>query len=210
MVTIGAYRIDATEVTNAQYAAFLATTPCLADQPPECSWNGSFTPPNGWPAFGRDDYPVAFVNWCDAHAYCKWAGKHLCGEIGGGPTPFSDYANPTKDQWYNACSVSATLRYPYGATYDAAVCNGLDMGLDDAVPVASLRACVGGYAGLYDMSGNVWEWEDSCGASLGESDTCHTRGGSFWTTGNIMRCNFASDRTRSNVARNIGFRCCAD
>jgi sulfatase modifying factor 1 len=78
------------------------------------------------------------------------------------------------------------------------------------VAVGSEAACVGGYSGLYEMSGNVWEWENSCSGATGEGDTCHSRGGSFWSTGTVMRCNFASDRQRSNVARNIGFRCCDD
>jgi sulfatase modifying factor 1 len=215
MLTVGSYKIDTTEVTNGAYAQFLASNPCVGDQPAECAFNGSFTPPNAWPAFGKDDFPVAYVNWCDAYAYCKWAGKHLCGEIGGGELAFGNYANPTKDEWFAACSGGQNLKYPYGASYDAAVCNGLDTWGGDPIvaksmPAGSESACVGGYPGLYDMSGNLWEWENSCSGKVGETDTCHARGGSFWSTGNVMRCNFSSDRNRSNVARNIGFRCCAD
>src|SRR5262249_39830790 len=76
----GRFCIDATEVTNAQYAAFLATNPQTSLQPARCtSWNGTYAGAYVGPLTGRDDYPVVGVTWCDAFAYCKWAGKRLCG-----------------------------------------------------------------------------------------------------------------------------------
>jgi formylglycine-generating enzyme required for sulfatase activity len=54
-----------------------------------------------------------------------------------------------------ACGGAAQTAYPYGNNYDAAKCSAI------ATSVATNLQCVGGYAGLYDMSGNVVEWEDS-------------------------------------------------
>ena len=71
----------------------------------------------------KDTFPVISVNWCDAYAYCKWAGKALCGKIGGGPNLPADANYAPADAWYNACSEGGTRAYPYGATYDAAACN---------------------------------------------------------------------------------------
>lgn len=206
-----AYSIDATEVTNASYSAFLAADPATANQPPECRWNGTFVPSNDWPAFGNEAYPVVWVDWCDARAYCAWAGKRLCGSVAGGPTPFGETNDPQQSQWYDACSLNASRMYPYGNDYDADACNGEDYGAGAALAAGSLETCQGGQAGLYDMSGNVWEWEDSCSEAVGETDKCHARGGSFFTKASIMRCSFATTTyNRTQVGKNIGFRCCRD
>lgn len=202
------YRIDATEVTNAAYAEFLAAEPSKDIQLAECAFNGSFVPTNDWPAPDRAEQPVAWVDWCDAYAYCAWAEKRLCGAIDGGPTPYASYKDAAESQWYNACSAGGTLVYPYGATYDADACNG-DDGIGDPWITGSAVSCQGGQEGLFDMSGNVWEWEDSCSASEGEGDLCRARGGSFWSTSTLLRCETATNTyTRSQVHRSLGFRCC--
>jgi sulfatase modifying factor 1 len=66
--------IDATEVTNAQYRAFLAAKGSdLGGQPETCTWNTSYLP-GVWPVPPTlDGFPVVTVDWCDAHAYCAWA-----------------------------------------------------------------------------------------------------------------------------------------
>lgn len=76
----GAYCMDATEVTNADYAAFLAANPPTSGQVAWCAWNTSYLPPFGWPATGKENHPVVRVDWCDARAYCKWAGKRALRE----------------------------------------------------------------------------------------------------------------------------------
>lgn len=207
------YRIDATEVTNRDYAAFLAGNPSMTGQPAACSWNGSFVPPNSWPATGLDDFPVVWVDWCDAYAYCKWARKRLCGQIGGGELPYQSNRDPNASQWYRACSNNGTMSYPYGNTYDPARCNGKDRVATEAtaLPVGSQLACEGGTAGLFDMSGNVWEWEDSCASAVGATDSCRLRGGSFWSETSLMDCPTATESyTRASINKNIGFRCCGE
>src|SRR6185437_5545544 len=109
------------------------------------------------PTKGSD--PVVCVDWCDAQAYCAWAGKRLCGAIGGGPA--TTYGDPNESQWYNACSNGGTTSFPYGNDYVAGDCNG---GATVAA-VGTTPGCQGltsPYFGIFDMSGNVKEWEDHC------------------------------------------------
>ncbi len=204
----GAYCMDATEVTNAQYKAFLDTTPATSGQDAWCSWNTTYTPSTGWPAAGIESYPVAYVDWCDAYAYCSWAGKRLCGKIGGGANGYADFADATKSEWFNACSAGGAKTYPYGNTYDGAKCNGIDYGASAPIAVATAPGCEGGYPGLHDMSGNVMEWEDSC-AGTGATDWCRLRGGGTNGGATGITCNLDQPFFRNYVASNIGFRCCS-
>ncbi len=87
-IDVGQFWIDQYEVTNAQYAAFLAAT--------------GGTPPASWvegaaPA-GQNDFPVEGVTWDQAAAYCQWAGKRL----------------PTEAEWEVAARGSKGLLYPWG------------------------------------------------------------------------------------------------
>jgi formylglycine-generating enzyme required for sulfatase activity len=191
----------------------LDTTPSVASLPSECSWKTDFTPGCHWPVGEKADHPVTCVDWCDAHAYCQGAGKRLCGKIGGGPNPFDAFADATMSQWYHACTSSGVHEYPYGDNYDPAACNGQDSLKKDMTPVGSLAECatVGpGFEGVYDLCGNVWEWEDACGGSVGSEDSCNQRGGSFASVSTSMRCRAASAAVRSDRSEGVGFRCCRD
>ena len=178
---VGGYCIDSTEVTNRQYAVFLANQQARVDnQPTACAWNTSYVPIQDWPvAAGRDNQPVGWVDWCDAYAFCRWAGKRMCGKIGGGANAFSDYDKPNLSQWYRACSKAGALRYPYGQDLDTKACNIAAANIDHPVNVKELPGCHGGYDGIYDMVGNVEEWEDACTGNTGAMDTCRSRGLSY-------------------------------
>ena len=78
---------------------------------------------------------------------------------GGGANPVSEQANPLSGEWMNACTTGDAVarKYPYGATYDITKCNGGTSGLVD---VGSKSACEGGVTGVFDMSGNAYEWEN--------------------------------------------------
>jgi formylglycine-generating enzyme required for sulfatase activity len=216
MVAASGFCIDATEVTEAQYQLFLNAGAASANPGPECAWNGSYSPSVACAFGARPNSPVRGVDWCDAAAFCAWAGKRLCGKIGGGPAPPASRATESVSQWYAACSAGGTRPFPYGATYDGAKCVGDDYDAGARpLDVGAAAGCVGGLPGLVDMSGNVSEWEDSCLPSTdgdAGADRCLLRGGDYasTTTDGNMQCGVALEIARSSALCYWGFRCCAD
>jgi hypothetical protein len=210
----GAYCIDKTEVTYAQYELFWTNNPTPSGQIAACQWNMNYTPDANWPNSNKQ-HPVTNVDWCDAYAYCTYAGKHLCGKIGGGANLYTDYVDTTKSEWFNACSALGTNNYPYSDTYDPNACNGLDYTGSGTVAVQNTAQqplttppCQGGIPDLWQMSGNVREWEDSCDNATGPNDACRTRGGSYLSIASELLCNAPASETRDSSAVDIGFRCC--
>ena len=207
------YCIDSTEVTRGQYQEWLDTDPAIDGQSDTCDWNVSYGPDPGClkldPAENWEDWdhPAVCVDWCDAHAYCNAMGKRLCGRIRGGSVPWDEYRDIEVSQWHNACvSGPAQLVYPYGLAYKWERCNGLDYGVFASLPVGSLETCqstVPEYGGVYDLSGNVWEWVDSCGGG-----SCRIRGGSF-ARSNALSCHFDKSLYPYDVDSHVGFRCCS-
>lgn len=119
-------------------------------------------------------------------------------------------ATAAENQWYSACSHAGELAYPYGESYDDAACWGAAHPPVGALAVKTAPSCTGGYAGLFDMSGALAEWVDSCNAEKGMSDGCRIRGGSYSATPEQMRCDWQSATPRDTVSNYIGIRCCAD
>lgn len=209
MVQIGSYCIDATEVTGADYQLFFDTNPDVRAQIAECALNTTFMPTN-WPLPPeKANHPVTFVDWCDAFAYCAWAGKALCGRLEGGPVLVEDKDNPDVSQWYRACTRNGTRDFPYG-NVEEQVCNAGDIGSNDTEPVGSHPQCVGGYEGIFDLVGNVAEWEDTCSPTLATEleDPCLTRGDDFDTIGSAS-CMESFGVERLKPEAYIGFRCCS-
>jgi formylglycine-generating enzyme required for sulfatase activity len=210
-VRVGAYCIDATEVTNGHYKRFLASNPSTGGLPGVCAFKTSFVPLGGWPPpVDRDDSPVGYVDWCSAQAYCAWAGKRLCGAIGGGASSVDMAANKDVDQWFAACSAGGTRGFPYGGNaYMSGRCNDLELGIGAPLPVANRNMCVGGSPGIYDMDGNLWEWEDGCTGQSGAMDNCLIRGGSFAYSGATYGpCATHRGIERASGFVDVGFRCC--
>ena len=116
----------------------------------------------------RGATPWANVSWDEARAACELAGKRLCDE----------------DEWFGACVPPGGGVYPYGEVYSAHRCNGNDHGAGGATPTGSMSECEGGYPGIFDMSGNMWEWTSTCA-----DGRCRVRGGSFGDPGSDqLRC----------------------
>jgi sulfatase modifying factor 1 len=219
--------IDSTEVTNAQYQAFLAAAVPLASQDPKCAWNASFQPEeyDAGPAPGPS-HPQVGVDWCDAVAYCRWAGKYLCGKVENGakvgPVTSDGLGDFRSHQWLLACSAEGRRDYPYGAPFSGSKCNIANFDAGFALPVAEAGACLGGYEGIHDMLGNVWEWYDGpCredgslevdgGDGGHQSDSCMLKGASFTERGGGFDCRFdLPNIRRDSRGYTIGFRCCSD
>jgi formylglycine-generating enzyme len=202
-----AFCIDATEVTRAQYKEFVDDAPgpeVSGSQIPYCAENLRYV------SSGTDldggDLPVSDVDWCDAHAFCAWAGKRLCGALGGGgPLPTASTTSPTESEWMAACSRAGTRSYPYGQSFVDGGCNG---GEGAPHPVGSLASCEGGYDGLFDMAGNLAEWENACnGAPFQDGGRCAVRGGNFQMVD--PKCSNDATYLATNTSNRFGIRCCA-
>ena len=128
-VTLDAFWIDQTEVTNAQYERCVSEGKC---EPSDYADNERF---NG------ETHPVVGVDWYAADAYCAWAGAQL----------------PTEAQREYAARGPEGNYYPWGdaaPTCDLAQFDGCG---GDTIPVGSLPDSAS-WVGAFDMTGNVWEW----------------------------------------------------
>jgi hypothetical protein len=202
MVAVGSFYVDSTEVTVAHYKAFLtAKGNDTSNQSSVCSWNTNYYDPVQ--AMSPDTWPISYVDWCDAAAFCKWAGKRLCGKVGGGAIPQAQLFEQNSSQWYLACGGTGGGTHPNGNS----VCNS-NNGNGTLAPVASFPGCEGNYPGLFDLEGNAAEWVDSCSSTAGANDTCSLMGGSFFDSKSYCT-EVYDDRLRSDTAVSFGFRCCS-
>lgn len=203
----GSFCIDTTEVTRAHYVAFLDSAPSTTGQPAACAWNTSFSSGVASVDMTKTDHPMVKVDWCDAVAFCAWAGKRLCGAIGSGALlTTAQTTDPTKSEWMFACTRGGTRGFPYGQVEDITTCN-TDNPAGTTEPVGKRAACAGGFPGLFDMSGNVSEWENACSGTSPSGDFgCVNRGGNWATSG---RCSYSSIDSVQGTSSDWGFRCCA-
>jgi hypothetical protein len=198
----GTYCIDSGEVSYAEYILFYNANPSIPDLPAACAGN-VYTPSAAWPQLPNELKPVTYVDWCDAYSYCQYLGRHLCGKVGGGPNATGDFDDASQSEWFNACTAQGTNAYPYGDVYDANACNGEDPGAVLWAEGANFN-CQGGGPGLFNMSGNAAEWEDSCDAL----DQCRVRGGSTYSGQAGLACAASDFRARTDNTDQVGIRCC--
>jgi len=132
--SVNKFYIDRYEVTNAEYEKFTYGT--KREEP--YHW------PNGKIPRGKKNHPVIYVSWHDASEYCKWKGKRL----------------PTEQEWEKSARGDSGNIYPWGNTWATNKSNHPYKGSTGTEPVGSYPNGKSPY-GLYDMSGNVWEWVDS-------------------------------------------------
>ncbi|WP_249423985.1 formylglycine-generating enzyme family protein [Nocardioides coralli] len=178
------FTIDATTVTNTDWAAFVdatghrteaeefgvsAVVRCfhtgsaadVVGVPPQAPWwlgvrGASWRQPEGRGSdlSGRWDHPVTHVSWNDAVAYCRWSGRRL----------------PTEAEWeYASRGGLVQQRYPWG---DVLLADGggwrcniwqgdfpdVNTGDDGWLTTAPVRSYKPNGYGLWQTVGNVWEW----------------------------------------------------
>jgi formylglycine-generating enzyme len=215
MIRANGFCIDGTEVTTSQYKAFLdERAGNTAGQGAPCTWNDSYAPDGfspTWPPPGRERHPVASVDWCDARAFCAWAGKQLCGRIGDGTLAPSRVGDSQQSQWASACSRAGSRGFPYGPALDANACAvARPERPDQLAEVGTQPSCQGGYDGLYDMGANVEEWVDACDGASGPGDQCAIAGGSVASRPSELACATSHYTEMRNDRYSLrGFRCCA-
>ena len=199
-VCISAFEMDRQEMTNAEYAQCVSAGACTVPQETSSATRASYY---GNTAY--DNYPVVWVDWNQAKAYCTWAGKRL----------------PTEAEWeYSARGGLAGKRYPWGDEISGSNANywySGDPWDNDTSPARHYAA--NGY-GLYDMAGNAWEFvndwyqanyyfaspqQDPPGPTNGT--TVVMRGGSWRLNSAGLRASFRPFTYPTEAYAYAGFRC---
>jgi sulfatase modifying factor 1 len=229
---VAGFAIDPHCVSNERFAAFVAATGYVTDAerfgasfvfggllpddfPPTrgvlgAEWWREVPGANWWHPEGpqsdvgdRVDHPVVHVTWWDANAYCAWAGLRL----------------PTEPQWeYAARGGLEGCWFPWGNklrpngehrmnVWQGAfpLYNTLGDGYLGTAPVDAFAP--NGF-GLFNMTGNVWEWT---GDSF-DVERRALRGGSYLCHASYCRRFRVSARigsTPDSSSGNVGFRCVA-
>ncbi|MFH1463799.1 MAG: SUMF1/EgtB/PvdO family nonheme iron enzyme [Pseudomonadota bacterium] len=156
-VTVSDFYLDQHEVTVAAYAAAVAAGHVTApESEAHLDWHGELAT---WGQPGLEEHPVNGVNWLQADAYCRALGKRLPTEAefeyllrGAHPDalyPWGDEPAPTKGFGNCACS-ECPPQYAEGHPIQ-----GCDDGFIKTAPVMSFAPDP---HGIYDLTGNVWEW----------------------------------------------------
>ncbi len=134
-VYLDTYYIDKYEVTNVRYSACVKAGACSI--PVKTS---SYGISSYYDNTEYDDYPVVYVDWSGAQAYCEWRNGSL----------------PTEAQWEKAARGADSRTYPWG--------EGLDCAKTYLYSCRARTDKVGSYMagkspyGAFDMAGSVWEW----------------------------------------------------
>jgi formylglycine-generating enzyme required for sulfatase activity len=215
LIRLDPYFIDETEVTNAQYALCVEADVCSPPRSSTATYHPAYY---GDPAFA--DYPVIYVNWYDAQAFCEWRAARL----------------PSETEWEKAAGFdpvqSIKLRYPWGDAFDGTKLNycdtnctldkrdtAVDDGHRDTAPVGSYpdgRSPIG----LYDMGGNVMEWvgdwydprayesiTDTNPRGPVEGEFKALRGGSWLSDQEEVTVTVRGSFDPTVARANLGFRC---
>jgi formylglycine-generating enzyme len=224
-VEVDPFQVALHVVTQEQYAEFVHSTghrvpairelPLVVGHDSEASFR-ELSSPYAWrsgdPPRDKAQHPAVMVSFSDAMAYCEW----LANKIG------KAVRLPTEAEWERAARGDLDRRlYPWGDDIDASRANFLP---DPTFKRHRGTRPVGSYEanafGLYDMSGNVWEWVADWYAAdvyrggtrrnpIGPSDGALrlVRGGS-WVTHDVsqLRCAHRHKVPPDTYTYSIGFR----
>lgn len=196
-VTLSDYYISKFEVTQGLWEKVMGTT--IRQQRDKAN--------SGWPLYGvGSNYPMYYVNWEEAQEFCTRLGQ-LTGK---------NYALPTEAQWEYAARGGVKSRgYKYsGSNTIGNVAWYCGNSSSSTHPVATKQP---NELGLYDMSGNVWEWcSDWYGHYSSESQSNPTgpstgflrvvRGGSWNSDARICRVSLRGRNYPSGRYSDSGFR----
>jgi len=205
-VTVASFFVDRYEVTNQRYQACVQAGRCTAPTLLSSHRRAEYF---GDPRFA--DYPVIFVEWKQAAAFCAFAGGRL----------------PTEAEWEKAARGPAPSlrRFPWGdATPDCSRANlgGAGSCVGDTDRVGRRLAGASPY-GAMDMAGNVWEWvadwydprfydrspkADPRGPASGRLKVM--RGGCWLSGADSLRVSCRKAELPASWAYNVGFRCAYD
>ena len=160
-VMLDEYQIGKYEVTNAQFAAFVKGTgfETRAEEadsdgwkdPQAADWQHPWGPNSD--LIGRDNYPVVWVSWGDAVAFCAWASQ----------TTGRQVRLLTEAEWEKAAHGTDGRIYPWGNEAPNAKSANFNMIYNtkvfrDTTEVGKYSPAGDSPYGLADMAGNVWEW----------------------------------------------------
>ena len=141
--SVDAFYINTHPVTNLEYQQFLVENrqwqkSYIKDRFHDGDYLKYWDRNNNYPK-GKANHPVTYVSWFAAMAYALWAGKRL----------------PTEAEWeFAARGGLDNQNYLWGDMIDDTKAN-YDRNVGDTTPVGKYPP--NGY-GLYDVTGNVWEW----------------------------------------------------
>ena len=180
------YCIDARQTTYGEYKQFVeAKGDDFSGQPPMwCDWNDDWEP-KPWHrhsaaydvivecgpslADANPNHAVRCLDFCDAWAYCSWAGKRLCGVRGADHGKVAEYEGIASDElgqsarseWLNVCTQAGTTKFAYGNEEQDGICADPVTAKDFDVLRTEENTCRGTlppYDHVFDMTGSVGEW----------------------------------------------------
>lgn len=173
------YWISKYPVTNAQFKHFLDSKPKGAILTLTRNKDRTYPPE-------KANHPAANISWSEATEFCQWAKCHL----------------PTEEEWEKAARGTDGRLFPWGDDWeDGKFANSKEAGIEDTTPMDQYPLGISPY-GVWDMSGNVWEWTAS-----GPSSTIKMMcGGSFSNSKKGLRCAFRLKSIFNDSKYNWGFR----
>ncbi len=150
--------------------------------------------------FNNLSHPVVGVNWFEANAYCAWFDEQIRNTGAEFPLP-EKYAVrlPTEAEWEKAARMKRGWAYPWGSQWDGERANTVENHLLGTSPVG-IYPHGATPEGVYDLSGNVWEWTASRYEKYPYRDDGRNdpdaegrrvvRGGSWFSVQRLARCAY--------------------